>query len=111
MLSALFTRENILSLIKELLWWAITAMITYALLYPIISRIYYLYIEIHAAFIFITITYFRWSVTFRSLPFLRPSWLRFLLFTVNFVAFFYLMQAEQKLIAKLDIFYTEDFGF
>jgi len=106
-----FTRENILILVKELLWWSITAMVTYAMLYPVISRIYYLYTPIHAAFIFITLTYFRWSVTFRSLFFLRPSWIRFLLFTGNLVLFVYLMQYEQTLIGKLDNYFMEDFGF
>ena len=107
----LFTRENFLALLKETLWWIITAMITYALLYPITTAIYYLYTDIHAAFIFVSLTYFRWSITFKQLPFLRPAWIRFLLFTANFVLFIYLMQYEQTLIGKLDNFFTEDFGF
>ncbi len=111
MLQKILTRENILNLVKELVWLTITAMLTYAVLYPVISKLYYLYTEVNAAFIFVTLTYFRWSVTFRSLPFLRPTWVRFLLFTFNLVLFFFLMHHEQKLLGRLDDFYLEDFGF
>jgi hypothetical protein len=104
-------REKILHLTKELIWLAITAMVTYAVLYPVINKLYYLYTTINAAFIFIALTYFRWSVTFKSLAFLRPSWLRFLLFTANIVLFMYLLYNEQKLLGRLDDFYLEDFGF
>jgi hypothetical protein len=104
-------RENILHFIKELIWLVITALVTYAFLYPIINQLYYLYTAINAAFIFVALTYFRWSVTFRSLPFLRPTWIRFLLFTGNLVLFFYLMHNEQRLIIRLDDFFLEDFGF
>lgn len=86
-------------------------MLVYAVLYPVTSKIDYTYWPINAAFIFVCITYFRWSITFKSLPFLRPTWLRFLIFTFNFVLFVYFMQYEQKFILKLDNFYTEDLGF
>lgn len=111
MLKTFFTRENLLIAIKESVWLTITAMITYAVLYPVISKLDYLYTSVNAAFIFVALTYFRWSITFRSLPFLRPTWIRFLLFTANFVLFIYLMYSEQKLLGRLDDFYLEDFGF
>ena len=107
----LFSQENILGSVREIIWWLLTACITYAILYPISSKLYYLYIEIHAAFIFVTLTYFRWSISFRSLLFLRPAWVRFLFFTANLVLFVYFMQYEYKLIAKIDNFFMEDFGF
>jgi hypothetical protein len=104
-------RENILHLLKELLWLTITAMVTYAVLYPITNKLYYMYTALNAAFVVVVLTYFRWSITFRSLAFLRPTWIRFLLFTANIVLFFYLMSGEQKLLARLDDFFLEDFGF
>jgi hypothetical protein len=104
-------RENILHFTKELIWLSITAMATYAVLYPVLNQLYYLYTAVNAAFIFVALTYFRWSVTFKSLSFLRPSWIRFLLFALNFALFFYLMYSEQKLLGRLDDFYIEDFGF
>ena len=97
--------------IREILWLAITGIAVYAVLYPITSRIDFIYWKINMLFIFLTLTYFRWSVTFKSLEFLRPSWVRFVLFAVNLSLFIYLAQNEQKLISLADNFYLEDFGF
>ncbi len=108
---SLFSRENLLQFIKEFIWMAITAMIIYAVLYPITSKLHYIYWKINAAFVFIAFTYFRWSVTFRSIPFLKPSLIRFLLFTVNLSLFVYIMYNLQKFITLADNFYIEDFGF
>jgi hypothetical protein len=104
-------KENLYYLIREVLWLAITAMLIYAVLYPVTSKIYYLYWKINALYIFIAFTYFRYSVSFRSLPFLRPSWVRFVLFAVNLSLFIFLANYEQRLISLADNFYLEDFGF
>ncbi len=108
---SLFTRENLLQLVKETIWMAITAMLIYAILYPVTSKIDFIYWKINSLFIFITLTYFRWSVTFRSIPFLKPAVVRFLLFTANLSLFIYIMYNLQKLITMADNFYIEDFGF
>ena len=107
----LFTRENLFAFIKELLWTAITAMVIYAILYPITSKLDFIYWKMNTFFIFIALTYFRWSVTFRSLPFLRPSIIRFVLFAVNLSLFIYIMYNLQKFIGLADNFFIEDFGF
>jgi len=107
----LLTRENLLAFIKELLWTIITCMVIYAILYPITSKLDFIYWKMNTFFIFIALTYFRWSVTFRSLPFLRPSLVRFLLFAVNLSLFIYIMYNLQKFIGLADNFYVEDFGF
>ena len=103
--------ENLLHFAKEMIWLLITGMLIIAVLYPVILKIDYFYWKINAFFIFVTITYFRYSLTFRSLPFLRPAWLRFILFTFNLSLFIYLMHHVQKFVVLSDIFYTEDFGF
>lgn len=107
----LFTRENLFSFIKEMLWMAITAMVIYAILYPVTSKIDFIYWKINVFFIFITLTYFRWSVTFKSLPFLRPALMRFLLFSINLSLFIYITYNLQKFIVLADNFFIEDFGF
>ena len=107
----LFTRENLFHFIREATWLTITAMVIYAILYPITSKIDFIYWKINVFFIFIALTYFRWSITFKSLPFLRPSVLRFLLFSVNLSLFIYIMYNLQKFIGLADNFYIEDFGF
>jgi len=107
----LFTRENLLNFVKELLWTIITVMVIYAILYPITSKLDFIYWKINVFFIFITLTYFRWSVTFKTLPFLRPSFIRFVLFAVNLSLFIYIMYNLQKFIGLADNFFIEDFGF
>lgn len=108
---SVLTRENLLYFAKEVLWMAITALLIYAVLYPITSRLDYIYWKMNAFFIFITITYFRWSITFRSLPFLKPAIIRFTLFAGNLSLFIYIMYNVQKFIGLADNFYIEDFGF
>lgn len=104
-------RIKILHFTKELLWLSITALLVVAILYPVTSKIDYIYWKINAVFIFVSLTYFRWSVTLRSVPFLHSSVLRFALFTLNIPLFFYLLYSLQKIMLKLDNFFTEDLGF
>ena len=104
-------KEWSLYILKELLWLAITGLITYAILYPITQKIDYIYWKVNAFIIFLAITYFRYSVTFKSLPFLRPGVVRFLLFTVNLSVFIYVVHHMQRFVGLADNFYIEDFGF
>ena len=108
---ALSSKENWYYFFREILWLAITALVIYLLLFPITSKVYFIYWKINVFFIFLTITYFRYATTFKSLPFLKPSWIRFILFAVNFTLFIYIAYYEQKLISLADNFYLEDFGF
>jgi hypothetical protein len=110
-MSGLTSREKTYHLIREIIWLLITAIIINMVMLPITSKIDYIYWRINTFFIFVAVTYFRYSVTFKSLPFLRPAWIRFLLFTINLSLFVYLAQNEQKLISMADNFYLEDFGF
>jgi hypothetical protein len=103
--------QNTLHFIRELLWLAITTLAIYVVLYPIISKIDYIYWKINAFFIFLSLTYFRYSVTFKKLTFLRPAWIRFILFTVNLSLFIVTAHYTQKFISLADNFYIEDFGF
>jgi len=110
-MSAQLNKEIPYQILREIIWLLLTAMAIYAVLYPITSKIDYIYWKINTFFIFTAITYFRYSVSFKSLPFLRPSWVRFVLFAVNLSLFIYVAQNEQKLISLADNFYLEDFGF
>lgn len=110
-MSVLLNKERFYHFIREILWLIITVMVIYAVLYPITSKIDYIYWKINAFFIFISLTYFRYAITFKSLPFLRPSLVRFLIFAVNLSMFIYIGQNLQKLISMADNFYLEDFGF
>lgn len=104
-------QQNLLIVIKELLWTAITCMVVVAVLYPVTQKIDYIYYPVNAFFVFLTLTYFRWSVTFKRLPFLRPAWVRLGLFMINLSLFIYLMQKQQQFLMFYENFYTLDFGF
>lgn len=111
-MKGLFIRENLFHLIKEIIWLGITGMVIYAILYPITSKLDYVFWwKINAFFIFLTITYFRYSVTFKGLPFLRPSWVRFSLFAFNLSLFIFCWHYEQEFVSVADNFNTGDFGF
>ncbi|MBL0310006.1 MAG: hypothetical protein IPP77_10090 [Bacteroidetes bacterium] len=110
-MNRLLTRANILHLVKELIWLILTGILVHALMYPITSKMDFIYWKIFGTFIFISLTYFRYSILFKTLPFLRPTWIRFLLFVINLTLFMFLMYHEQKLLLLYQNFYTEDFGF
>lgn len=103
--------ELLFHTLREIIWWILTGMIAFAVVYPITLKIDYLYLWVSYAFVFTTVLYFRYTLSLSSLPFMRPPWVRFLLFTLNIVLFFFFLEREQKLIGLLDNFYTEDFGF
>ncbi len=105
------TRENLLHFLREFIWLTITAMATYAVLFPVVTKLDYTYTFVNAVFVFVAFTYFRYCVALSTVVYLRPAGVRFSLFTINLVLFFYLMHHLQKLLVKLDNFYTEDLGF
>lgn len=107
----LFTRENLFHFLREFIWLLLTVMVTYAVIYPIVSKLDYTYTFVNAVFVFVALTYFRYCVALNTVAYLRSSVIRFGLFTANLVLFFYLMYNLQKLLVKLDNFYTEDLGF
>jgi hypothetical protein len=107
---SLFSKENIFHFAKELIWWAITLMIAFAVVYPIYQKIDYMFLKMNMFFVFLAITYFRWTVSIRNLPFLQPVWTRFALFALNVSLFVYLMGEEQKFLMRIDNFFVEDFG-
>jgi hypothetical protein len=110
-MSTFLSTQNILHFIKELIWWLITACVAVAILYPITSQIDYIFFNINFIFIFITLTYFRWTLFIRTLPFLQPVAIRFILFVINAVLILVFAQQEQKFLGFIDNFYVEDFGF
>lgn len=105
------SKINAYVLLKEIIWLSITTLVSYAALYPVTQKIDFIYYNVCFAFVFVMLTYFRWTIMLSALPFFRPGWVRYLLFTINVALFFYLMSKEQHMLGFLDNFYTEDFGF
>ena len=69
-MSDLLKRETTFHFIREIIWLLITVTLIYMILLPVISKIDYIYWKINAFFIFIAVTYFRYAITFKSLPFI-----------------------------------------
>lgn len=107
---SLLTKENAYHFAKELIWTVITLLIAYAVVYPVCEKLDYIYYKMNMFFVFLSLTYFRWTVTFRSLPFMRPVWVRFMFFAVNVSLFVYVMGQEQRFLMLIDNFFIEDFG-
>ncbi|MFN8287408.1 MAG: hypothetical protein U0V74_11665 [Chitinophagales bacterium] len=105
-------KETVLQVVRELLWLTITAALSFAVLYPITAKLDpFIYYNTVFAFVFVSITYFRWSMMIKSLPFFRPGVVRFLLFAINLSLFIFFASRMQKYLGLMDNFYTEDFGF
>lgn len=107
---SLFTKENAFHFAKELIWMAITILIAYAVVYPICQKIDYIQFKMNMFFVFLSLTYFRWTINIRNLPFLQPVWTRFALFAINVSLFVYLMGEEQKFLMLIDNFFISEFG-
>jgi len=105
-------KQNIIlyTLLQELIGWIITASIAYVLLLPILQKIEYNYLIENALFIVVGITYLRYFVFFNSISFLQPNWVRFILFTANWVLWVYILNRVEMLLQLYDEFDVIDFG-
>jgi hypothetical protein len=105
-------KQNIFlwTLLQELIGWIITASVAYVLLLPIIQKIEYKYLIENGLFIVVGITYLRYFVFFNSISFLQPNWLRFILFTANWVLWVYILNRVEMLLQLYDEFDVIDFG-
>ena len=98
-------------LLRELAWVGLTAAGSAAVLYPIVEKLDFLYYPQFFLFVFVSLQYFRWTLTLRSLPFLRPVLVRFGLFSVNLILAVYIINQEQKFLGLMNNYFVEDFGF
>lgn len=103
-------RVLFLQLFQEFIWWIITAAIVVAVLYPISSKINYNYTLINTLFIVVAITYFRYFFFLNTLFYLKNRWLRFSLFSLNFVLWIFLINRFQFLMHTIDISDLTYFG-
>lgn len=99
-----------LILVQELLWWLFTLALAALIQYPIWRDLDYKFHLVNTVFIVVMLTYFRYNIFIKSLRFLRPSVVKYVLFTGNVMLFFFLLTQVQKLTGMWDNFILSDFG-
>lgn len=104
------TKTILLQIFQELIWWAITAAICVAVLYPITSKIEYQYIALNTYFIAMGITSLRYFLFFNTLVFLQNIWVRFGIFVANLILWMFTINKYETMFQVLDIFDTSLLG-
>ncbi len=100
----------LLEVIKEMVWWLITALVTAAILYPITSKVQYQMLWVNALIVFVALTYFRYAVMLRSVYVLRSKWVKFLLSVVNINFFIYVLRQQQNFLGISNSFTVQELG-
>ena len=100
----------VLELVKELMWWLISALLTGAILFPIISKVHYQMLWVNSLIIFVGLTYFRWAVTLRQVYILRSKWVRFLISIININFFIYILRQQQNFLGIYNSYTLEELG-
>lgn len=69
---------------REFLWLLLIAVISAVLLYPIYSIGSFKFLWVVIGFISATIMYFRWTVFYKDIDYLKSKWFRVFIFLINF---------------------------
>jgi hypothetical protein len=97
-------------LVQELIWWLITALITVAVLFPLMSSVNYLHIFDNALIIVVAITAFRYSVFFNKLPFFKSNAVKFIVFTIDISLWVYILNRYEGFLGMHDIYMLSELG-
>ena len=104
------TKEIILEIVKELLWWVIALIIAAGVMYPLYSVLAYKCLPINTLLIVVAVSYFRYAITIKSVFILRSRWVRFLLCVVNINFFVYVLRRQQAFMTIYDSYQLSDLG-
>jgi hypothetical protein len=99
-----------LELIKETIWWLISALIVAAVLFPIFSKVHYQMLWINGLILFVAVTYFRYAVMLRSVYVLRSKWVRFALSVININFFVFVLRQQQNFLTVYNSYTVEELG-
>ncbi len=100
----------VLEVVKELLWWVMSAVLAYAIMWPITSKVQYSQLIINGILLMVALNYFRYAVFLRSVYILRSKWVRFALGVFNINFFVYVLRRFQGFMSIYDSFTVEDLG-
>ena len=99
-----------LELIKEMIWWLISALIVAAALFPLFSKVHYQMLWVNALILFVAVTYFRYAVMLRSVYVLRSKWIRFALSVININFFVFVLRQQQNFLTVYNSYTLEELG-
>jgi len=104
------SKSSIFLLVQEFIWWLITAVITFSVLFPLMSRVNYLHIFDNALIIVTAITAFRYSVFFNKLPFFKSNVVKFIVFTIDISLWVYIINRYEGFLGMHDIYMISELG-
>lgn len=94
----------------EIIWWVMAFLIAYAILYPITSKVVYLHWFYNGLFAVTAVLLFRYVFFFYSIPWLKPTWVRFLFFVAAVNYFIFCLHHYQSFLDMYNTFALTDFG-
>jgi hypothetical protein len=99
-----------LEIVKELIWWIISAVVATAIMLPLISKLHYKPMWINGTLIVIALTYFRYCVFLRTTYILQWKWVRFALVVFNVNFFVFVLRKMQSFMYLYDSFTLDAIG-
>lgn len=104
------SKNRLLFIVRELLWWLIAATGACTVLMPLFLHLHYPYARINGLLWFVAILYFQYVIFFRQSTLLKPKWVRFLIVVVNLNFFIYVLRQYQFFRSMYDSFTPADLG-
>ncbi|MCW3127574.1 MAG: hypothetical protein JWO03_3232 [Bacteroidetes bacterium] len=99
-----------LEIMKEVLWWLISAVIAGAVMYPLITKLHYKEVWTNGALLVIALTYFRWAIFLKDIYILRSKWVRFILIVFNVNFFVFVLRSMQGFMHIYDSYTLDAMG-
>lgn len=93
-----------MKIIREILWGVVAIVLSGIILFPIVSKIDYIYIVSNFIILFLAIFYFRAVLDFKRMFFVSSKTLRYVLFASNLFLFVYVVTRIQKVLVLFDVY-------
>lgn len=93
-----------MKIIREILWGVVAIVLSGIILFPIVSKIDYIYIVSNFIILFLAIFYFRATLDFKRMFFVSSKTLRYVLFASNLFLFVYVVTRIQKVLILFDVY-------
>ena len=103
-------KKILLHISQELIWLLIAAIFAVMLVFPIYQRVEYTFLIENLLLAFYAIILLRMVIFFHGVIWLKPMWMRFLMFVINLNLFFLIVRKEQGFLTIYDSFTMDDLG-
>lgn len=103
--------DRTLSYVREFIWLGFAALAAAAFLFPVVRSIRYHFLVENALLIILSLTYLRYAITFRDLPWVRPRPVRWIWGFVNIlllIALFFRLQRFTELFESFSLYVFTD---